>query len=200
MEEARIEFARLRGRCRHLHGILTAAEHDMLVRRTDCRRIHRPFGFVRLQAAQRLGIEQLRGVILGGGHEHGAVLAHLHVIDDAGMVLDGVQLFAGAQIEDAHRAVLVTGDDGRVQAAPQHRRDLGRRNRNAQNWLRIRERFVYVAHIDDDALAALAHRAIGRVGGLIARKTKVARTYRRFAHNCRNRFADLDVPDSVIAK
>lgn len=195
MEETRIELAGLRRSGGHLHGILSAAQHHMLQIRTDRRRIDWPLRFVGLQQNETLRVEQLGRRVLAGRHEHRAIARQLHVVDNAGVVLDRVQLLAVAQIEHGQLAVLVTRNHLGVQAAPQHGRDLRIADRNAQNRFGIREAFVDVAHVNDHTFARLSHRRVRRVCGLIARIAEVYGSHGRFAGYGRNRLSGLHVPD-----
>lgn len=64
MEEAGVEFAGAGRGGRHVHRLLSAAEHDVLKDRTDGRRVHRLLRLVSLQAIERVGVEELRGGVL----------------------------------------------------------------------------------------------------------------------------------------
>lgn len=197
MEESRIEFTGTGGRCGDLHGILATAQDDVIENRTDRSRIDRTLGFVCLQAHQAVAVEQFGRGVLRGGHKHGAIFGHLHVVDVGGVILHRIQFLGHAQIVQRNGAVLVARNDVVVQLRPQRRCDFRLWNGNAKNWFGIGRRRVHATHIDDDQITNLSHGRVGGIGSLIPRITEIRCTHRRFAFDGGRTFASFTVPQSA---
>lgn len=95
MEEARIEFAWSCWGGRDIHGILTAAEHDVIKYGADGRGVHRSFCLVGLQALQSVSVEEFCCGVLWGWHKHRSVSWHWHILNLCCVILDWIDLFAG---------------------------------------------------------------------------------------------------------
>lgn len=93
VEESRVELADAGGRRRHVHGVLTAAQHHVVQNRGDGGRIDGTLRLVGLQRQQVFGVEEFRGVVLRSGDEHRPVLVELHVVDEEAVFFRGVYFF-----------------------------------------------------------------------------------------------------------
>lgn len=111
--EPRLELTLTGGGGSDVHSGLTTTEDDEVLLGGDGGAVERGVGGVGLEQLEVAGGDELRGLVLGGGNEVGAVLAPLQVGDLGAEVVRGdlVDHVAGLAVVLGDGAVLVAGDD-----------------------------------------------------------------------------------------
>ncbi|KAI3488103.1 hypothetical protein L1887_47882 [Cichorium endivia] len=171
--EARLEAALARRGGGDVHGVLTTADDDKRLGRVDGGRVQGRLGGVGLDDLERLGVDELGGLVPGGGGEVCAVCAHLEVRDHLARVgVGGVFLELGVDaalgllvvvVVERHLAVLVAGDDVLVARRKRGDDGLGAREGDGARGLGrlLRPGGRIAVDAEDAQGAAMTHARLG---------------------------------------
>mmetsp|Transcript_11145 Transcript_11145/g.26459 ORF Transcript_11145/g.26459 Transcript_11145/m.26459 type:complete len:218 (-) Transcript_11145:523-1176(-) len=123
VEEHGLEFARLGRRRRHLRCVLAPGEHNMVKDRRDVGRVDGALGLVRLQHLERLRVEELGRLVLGGRNHVREVLADPNVADLLCVDLVLVDEFASLCVILPDVSIRRRRDDALIAVTPQAPRE-----------------------------------------------------------------------------
>lgn len=86
--------------------------------------IHGATSVVGFKDGEGLGVEQLGGLVEGGGNKGELVLVKGHLVDIFAVVPVLLEKLQGVGVEHTNASISPTGDDGLVQGSPHGVRDL----------------------------------------------------------------------------